>query len=316
MNEPAASTRPGDSSRATRFTLGKQNLIWLAVILVAGVIAIFAAQWFRGLEPVVAFEARYPGTAPTPEGTPVGIPDWARWQHFFNAFLMVLVLRTGWIIRRAERPPVFWMRKDRGLARLSGRKVRLGIFHWAHLVLDALLVLNGVIYLVLLFATDQWMRIVPTSWEVLPNAASALLQYISLEWPTENPWVYYNALQQLSYFVMVFIAAPLAVITGLRLSPRWPLDGPLSRILPERASRRLHGQVMFLFLGFMVLHVFLVFSTGALRNLNVMYAGNDSTTSWWGFVIFAMSAVVTLVGWLLLTPAILKRLAAPSGEIR
>ena len=62
-----------------------------------------------------------------------------------------------------------------------------------------------------LFVTGQWMRIVPTSWDVFPNAVSAALQYVSLDWPTENGWVNYNALQLLAYFTTVFIAAPLAI---------------------------------------------------------------------------------------------------------
>jgi hypothetical protein len=40
---------------------------------------------------------------------------------------------------------------------------------------------NGLIFVVLLFASGRWMRIVPTSWEAFPNALSALLQYITLD---------------------------------------------------------------------------------------------------------------------------------------
>ena len=72
--------------------------------------------------------------------------------------------------------------------------------------------LNGLVFYVLLFATGQWRRVVPTSWDVLPNAASVALQYLSLDWPTENGWVAYNSLQILAYFVTIFIAAPLALV--------------------------------------------------------------------------------------------------------
>ncbi|MGV1034438.1 MAG: cytochrome b/b6 domain-containing protein [Microbacteriaceae bacterium] len=286
------------------------------VSLVAGIAVIFLAQWLREQPAVAQFMLSYPGTAPTPAETPVGIPAWVSWQHFFNAFLLVLIIRTGWIIRGKQRPPAFWTRTDHRVMQLTGRKQRLGIYHWTHLVLDAVWVLNGITYLTLLFATGQWMRVVPTSWAVVPNALSAALQYASLNWPTENPWVYYNALQQLSYFTMVFIAAPLAIITGLRLSPAWPLDGWLAKILPESPARRLHAAVMFVFASFIVLHIALVFITGALRNFNSMYAGNDSPTSWLGLWMFLLSALVTVFGWLALTPTLLKRLAAFSGDVR
>lgn len=294
----------------------RQVLVLALATLVAAVLLVLVAQWLRSLPEVQAFEHSFPGIAPTPDVTPVGIPAWVSWQHFFNAFLLVLIIRTGWIIRSKQRPPAFWQRTEHPVMRLTGRKQRLGIYHWAHLALDALWVLNGIVYIVLLFASGQWMRVVPTSWEVIPNALSAALQYASLDWPTENPWVYYNALQQLSYFAMVFIAAPLAIITGLRLSPVWPLDGWLARALPERGTRRVHGVVMFVFASFIVLHILLVFSTGALRNFNSMYAGNDSTSSWLGFWVFLLSAIVTGIAWFALTPRLLKQLAAYSGDVR
>ena len=75
-----------------------------------------------------------------------------------------------------------------------------------------------IIFVVLLFATGQWMRVVPTSWDVFPNALSAVLQYASLNRPVETGWVNYNSLQLLTYFITIFIAAPLALITGLRTS--------------------------------------------------------------------------------------------------
>lgn len=162
----------------------------------------------------------------------------------------------------------------------------MGLYHWFHIQMDFLWVANGIVFIVLLFVTGQWMRIVPTSWDVFPNALSALIQYLSLDWPTENAWVNYNSLQVLAYFVTVFIASPIAIKTGLRLSPLWPESGWMHKVFPENLARKLHGIVMFYFLGFVVIHVTLVFTTGALRNLNMMYAGNDGT-SWVGAGIFA-----------------------------
>src|SRR5690606_19398257 len=129
-------------------------------------------------------------------------------------------------------------------------------------------VLNGVVFFVLILVTGQWMRIVPTSWEVLPNALSVAIQYASLDWPTENGWVSYNALQELAYFVTVFVAAPLAIVTGLRMSSAWPRDAArLNRAYPVELARAVHLPVMLYFVGFVIVHVTLVLATGALRNL-------------------------------------------------
>ena len=86
-----------------------------------------------------------------------------------------------------------------------------------HYVPHAVLFL-GLIDCVLLFVTGQWMRVIPTSWEVFPNALSAALQYVSLDWPTENGWVNYNGLQQLAYRVSdIDAVSALLRERGLRL---------------------------------------------------------------------------------------------------
>ena len=159
------------------------------------------------------------------------------------------------------------------------------------------------------------MRLVPTSWDVLPNAWSAAIQYASLQWPTENGWVNYNSLQQLAYFTIVFVAAPLAIITGIRLSNAWP--GPkarISRIYPLALARAVHLPVMFFFVLFVIVHITLVLATGALRNLNHMYAANDGD-GWAGLIIFAVSLVLIVAGWVFAKPVFLQPVASISGKV-
>ena len=175
--------------------------------------------------------------------------------------------------------------------------------------------LNGVVYVVLLFTTGQWVRIVPTSWDVVPNAVSAALQYLTFTWPVENPWVAYNSLQTLSYFGVVFVLAPLAILTGVRLSSAWPLDAPrLNRVLPEKPIRRLHNIVLFAFMAFIVVHVSLVLFTGAVLNLNVMFAARNDL-SFVGTIIFITALAVLTGVWFALTDSAQKRLARLAGEV-
>jgi thiosulfate reductase cytochrome b subunit len=291
----------------------KQVAGWSAVALFSLTVIILIAQWLRTLPEVALFISNYRGSTPLPEGAPVGFPAWLAWQHFLNFFFLLFVIRTGWIIRSKKRPPAFWTPTKFRLNKNKPAK-RMGLYHWFHIQMDFLWVLNGVIFIVMLFVTGQWMRIVPTSWDVFPNAASAALQYASLRWPMENAWVNYNSLQVLAYFVTVFIAAPIAIKTGLRLSPIWPQEGWMHRIFPEALARRLHVIVLFYFFVFIVAHVTLVFTTGALRNLNMMFAGNDGT-SWLGAGMFGLSVVAMVVGWFLMRPSILKPIAAYSGKI-
>lgn len=282
-------------------------------LLIAG---IYVAQWMRNQPGVQDFMVQYPGVIPLPDNAPVGIPAWLAWNHFFNAFLLVLVVKTALEIRSKRRPPAFWTRNNEGLIRTKGSPTRMGIYHWLHVSVDALWVLNGMVFTILLFVTGQWMRVVPTSWDVFPNAASALLLYASLDWPTEAAWTNYNSLQVLTYFVTIFIAAPIAIKTGLRLSPVWPKEGWLFRIFPEGLAKSLHTAVLFYFFAFIIVHVTLVLATGAMGNLNAMYAAQDSDTSWLGAILFGISLVVMIAAWYLARPSILKPIAQLSGTVR
>ncbi|WOF22855.1 cytochrome b/b6 domain-containing protein [Microbacterium betulae] len=279
-------------------------------LLVAASAAVLVARWLLTLEPLRDFVAAYPGHAPLPEGAPVGIPGWLGWQHFMNAFLMVLIVRSGWQVRTERRPAAYWSPR-----RPKDGTRRISLTLWFHQSLDLLWVVNGVVFVVLLFATGQWMRVVPTSWEILPNAASALLQYLSLDWPTENGWVNYNALQVLAYFTTIFVAAPLAAVTGIRMSGLWPSTARrLTRLYPVELARAIHFPVMLYFVVFIVVHVSLVLATGALRNLNHMYGGQDAV-NWTGFWIFSASLVVIAAAWLAARPVVLAQIARLSGEV-
>ncbi|HVZ31403.1 MAG TPA: molybdopterin-dependent oxidoreductase, partial [Polyangiaceae bacterium] len=107
--------------------------------------------------------------------------------------------------------------------------------------------------------------------------------------------------------ITVFIAAPAALVTGLGMSPALStrFQG-ISKRLSIQVARSLHFLVLVWFLAFIVVHVTLVFATGALRNLNHIYTGTDST-SWSGFGVFAASLALVLVAWLGATPLTLRR---------
>ncbi|MBM7503845.1 cytochrome b/b6 domain-containing protein [Agromyces aurantiacus] len=308
---------PTKPSRAAEWwRVQRRRVLWgVAIAVVALVVAVVVARLLRGLPAVEAFVAEYPGVVPPPEGTPVGIPAWLGWQHFLNAFFLALLVKTGLELRSKRRPPGFWTRDNTRWPRTTRAPRRLGIWLWFHLWLDAFWVLTGVSYVVLLFATGQWLRIVPTDWAVVPNAISAALQYASLDWPTEDSWVVYNSLQQLAYFTVVFIAAPLALLTGLRLSSAWPVEGRLASPSSERLARAIHYPVMLFFLAFTFVHVVLVFTTGALRKLNQMYTARDAD-DWLGFAVFALSVAVMAAAWVLARPPLLKRIAAKSGRVQ
>jgi len=109
-----------------------------------------------------------------------------------------------------------------------------------------------------------------------------------------------------AYFITVFLAAPLTVITGLGMSPALSTRFKrISKVLSIQTARSLHFLVLVWFLLFIVIHVTLVFTTGLLRNLNHIYVGRNDG-SWTGFAVFAVSMVVVIVGWVAATPFTLR----------
>jgi thiosulfate reductase cytochrome b subunit len=289
-------------------------LLRAAMFVVLGAAALSAVAFMLRAQPVVEqFLDAYPGAVNSNPDAPVGIPVWLSVTHFLNMLFLLLIIRTGMSIRSKKRPPAFVTPR---VGLLGQKPRRVGINVWLHNTVDVLWILTGIVYVTLLFATGQWMRIVPTTWEVIPNALSAALQYLTFTAPAENPWVSYNSLQMLAYFGVVFVLAPLAIVTGVRLSSLWPMDAPrLNRALPERPIRRVHNLVLFLFLAFIVVHIALVLFTGVQHNLNVMFAASDGA-GWLGTLIFVGSLAVLAAVWFALTPGTQKRLASLTGTVR
>ncbi len=292
------------------------KLVWIIpVALVLLLTLVLIAQWLRWIPAVQSFMTEFPGESHLAAGAPVGFPAWLGWQHFLNMLIILLIIRSGWMVRTNQRPGAYWTRNNNSVIRTKNPPEKISLDLWFHLFLEPLWVLNGIVFYVLLFTTGQWMRLVPTSWDVFPNAVSTAIQYASLNWPTGNGWVNYNGIQLLSYFTTVFIAAPLALITGIRLSAAWPANAKkLNKAYPVELARAIHFPIMVYFVLFIIVHVTLVMATGALRNLNHMYAMRDDT-SWVGFWIFAASLIIMIAAWIAAQPLFLRPIAALTGKI-
>lgn len=334
--ETWAGSIPAASGIVPRLRVGANrwiNVLWFLPIgwglLLLGVAT---AQHLRGLPAVEDFVRRHPGTGfAVPFAT--AMPGWVRAQHFLNMFFMIFIVRAGLQIL-ADHPRLYWTRhstpgkewlrmqkrvpdvplwtaKEDSITLpkhvgLPGLRHSIGLARWWHLGVDTLWLANGIVFYVLLFTSGEWRRIVPTRWAVFPDAASVLLQYLSLRWPANDSWVAYNGLQIIAYFVTVFIAAPLALATGLGMSPALSTRfHRVSRVLSIQTARSLHFLVLCWFLVFIVLHVTLVSTTGLLRNLNHITTGTDASNAT-GLALFAASMVAAAVGWLAATPLTLR----------
>jgi sulfoxide reductase catalytic subunit YedY len=313
------------------------NVLWLLPLgFLFLLVGIPFAQQLRQLPAVQRFILRYPGQGTEPIHY-VGFPLWLRLQHLLNLFFIFFIMRSGLQIL-ADHPRLYWNRdctpgtewfrfqhevpadriwtaKDDSVTLpswlgLPGIRHSIGLARWWHFSLDLAWLLNGISFYIMLFATAQWERVVPRSWAVFPNALSTAIQYLSLNFPHEESWLRYNGLQLLSYFVTVFIAAPLAVITGLMQAPAISNSlGRLSKKLHRQAARSIHFLVFCWFLFFILVHVTMVFITGFLANLNHMFAGIDGSSPK-GLEIFAVVLALLIIAWAAASPLTLNHARA------
>lgn len=254
-----------------------------------------------------------------------GFPWWLQVTHLLNFLFLGLLVRSGWEIL-ASHPRLYWnngcapdsdwlrFTKDKvpqevgaftarddqrnlsPLISLPGRG-KIGLGRAWHGMVTTLWVLNGLIYGVLLFGTGQWSRLVPTSWDVVPEAWASLKIYAGFGVPSIEHFQPYDALQMLMYTFIVFIVAPLMILTGPVMSPavvgRFPW---WAKVFGGRqAARSIHFIGMAIFVVFAVIHVALVFIVHPEHNLVHMMMGREYDPALVGQAVTRVIIGVTVV---------------------
>ncbi len=306
---------------------------YVKIVLLILLFGSFGAAWLQYLlfglpaNPSTAFAALQ-------RGDPSGFPLWLNLSHWVNFFFLMLIIRSGLSIL-ADHPRLYWnnsckpnadwirftpvkipidkaytakedARYLNPIAGLPGYKHTVGIARVWHFLTVPFFVLNGAVFIFLLFYTNQWERLVPVSWKIVPDAWNVFVHYSTFNFPVEPDGFYhFNALQQLSYFGVVFILAPLAMLTGMAMSPaienrfHW-----YPKLFGNRQSARsIHFLVMIAYCVFIIIHVSLVAATGLVRNMNHIVMGTDNAASYTGLytgiaIILITIAFAFLAHWL------------------
>ncbi|MGQ0636588.1 MAG: cytochrome b/b6 domain-containing protein [Planctomycetaceae bacterium] len=273
------------ADRRLRVWVRRRELMLAAALLAAPVVAAWVQFATVGL-PDSSLAGQ--SAATNAQATP-GFPVWTRGCHYINLLLLVTLLRSGlsilfdhprlywndhctpgseWMRFTPIQVPAdrIWTAKDDAryvspwLA-LPGYRHTVGIArHWHFLSLPLWLA-NGLAFVILLFATDHWRRLVPTSSSFVSEAWGIFVHYATVRLPDEpNGFFRYNALQQLAYFGVVFAIAPLSLLTGMAMSPavdnrfRW-----YPRLFGGRqCARSIHFLLVVAYIGFLVVHVAMV----------------------------------------------------------
>ena len=100
-------------------------------------------------------------------------------------------------------------------------------------------------------------------------------KHIRLKRPDDSEAFSYNALQRVSYLVVIFVLFPLVIWTGLALSPGFNSAVPAAvNVLGGRQSARtLHFFISAFLLLFLIVHVTMIFLAGFTRRMRAMIAG-------------------------------------------
>jgi len=296
--------------RAVHFLDDRRLRIWVRPSILVGiavaVLSAVAAAWIEFAVAGLPHVPPVPQVYPNNFAGPHGFPPWVRWCHFFNFLFVTLLIRSGLSIL-ADHPRLYfkddctpgsewarftplkvpgdrvWTAKDdaRYLSPVIGTpgyRHTIGIARVWHFIDVHAFIVTGVFIIGMLLHTEQWRRIVPTSPLVLLQAWNTFVHYATFHLPPEpNGFYGYNALQQIAYFAAVFVFGPLAIATGIAMSPavvnRFPW---YARIFGGRQSARsIHFLTMLGFVAFLVVHVTLVVMTGFARNMNHIVMGTD-----------------------------------------
>ncbi len=310
--------------RRFRIWLRRSALIVLLVIVLAPVVAAWVQGALFGLPQIAANAASIEGAASGPHG----FPAWIRWSHFFNLFFVFMLMRSGLSILM-DHPRLYWndhctpgsewirftplrVPKDRvwtakddarymsPLVSTPGYRHTVGIARSWHFITVYGFVFTGVFFVAGLLTSDQWRRLVPTSTAIFIQAWNTFVHYANFHFPPEpNGFYGYNALQQLAYFGTIFVMAPLAILTGMGMSPALVNHFPkYTRIFGGRqGARSIHFINLVGFIGFVIAHVTLVILTGFRRNMNHIVLGTDDLRPS-GMILGLIGIAIVVLSWI------------------
>ena len=195
------------------------------------------------------------------EGTAVIHPTWVRVTHWTNALAILVMIGSGWQVYDAS--PLFNFTFPRSIA--LGQWLG-GALLW-HFAAMWVLVVNGLVYVTLGFATGRFRRklypIRPR--EVIADVKAALTFKLA-----HDDLSHYNAVQKLLY-AGVILTGILVVLSGLAIWKPVQFQELTALFGGYDVARYVHFFAMSAIVGFLVVHVALALLVP--KSLRAMIAG-------------------------------------------
>ena len=259
----------------------------------------------------------------------LGFPAWIRATHLLNIIFMSFLIRSG-IQILASHPKLYWnddCRHGSEWARFTKKEMPqdklwtsedeeeeypstiampggslLGLGRQWHFFNVVFWILTGVVYVALLFIDwPQWTRLIPTSWDVIPGAWNSLVTYLSFDLPPIPPGEEYNPLQKLAYGAVVFLLAPFQIATGAAMSPALSARFPwyIKLFGGHQSARSLHFLGLLAWIGFIIVHLFMVVVHGFGKETAKMVFGTEEHAE--AAIVITIVSLVALVALHILT---------------
>jgi thiosulfate reductase cytochrome b subunit len=261
--------QPGPHTFIYRHTAAVRVLHWINA-------AVLLVMLMSGLQIFNAHPALYIGrsadfdhpvlwlTAENDNGKIVGVTQIRSWRF-----------HTTGVLGASEQ---FGRTTPRGFpawATLPSLSPELAVGRIWHLSFAWLFALNGLLFVLYAFASGHFSR------DLLPRKADIrhlpqeIADHARLRFPRGEAAKRYNALQKLTYFLVIFGLGPLIVLTGLTMSPTMDSAFPFLLFIfgGRQTARTIHFICAFSFVGFFIVHVVMVVLSGTWNNIRSMITG-------------------------------------------
>jgi thiosulfate reductase cytochrome b subunit len=180
-----------------------------------------------------------------PANTKVVQPAWVRITHWINALAMILMIMSGWQIYNAS--PLFDFKFAKSIT-LGGWLAGALLWHFAAMWL---LMINGLVYLAIGFATGRFRnKLLPlTAAGVISDTKAALTGRLSHDDLTR-----YNYVQKLLYAGIIVVGV-LIVLSGLSMWKPVQLHWLVALFGGYDVARYVHFICMSAIVAFLIVHI-------------------------------------------------------------
>lgn len=144
-----------------------------------------------------------------------------------------------------------------------------------HFFFAWLLLFNGLFYVAYSGIGGHLRRDLVPDRADIAGIGKSIRDHIRFRHPKGDEAKRYNVLQKLAYLAVIFILLPLVILTGMAMSPALDsvVTGWVDIFGGRQSARTIHFIVVWLLVGFVLIHVFEVIVSGLFNHLRSMITG-------------------------------------------